>query len=46
MPADTVLRESRRRATLALARRRGVPVLTADRAWRLLRLPIKIEVIR
>jgi PIN domain nuclease of toxin-antitoxin system len=34
------------RAALALARRRGVPVLTADRAWRSLRLAVKIEVIR
>jgi PIN domain nuclease of toxin-antitoxin system len=34
------------RAALALAKVRGVPVLTADRAWRSLRLPIKIEVIR
>ena len=34
------------RAALALAKSRGVPVLTADRAWRSLRLPIKIEVIR
>ena len=34
------------RAALALAKSRGIPVLTADRAWRSLRLPIKIEVIR
>ncbi|MBI3490210.1 MAG: PIN domain-containing protein [Acidobacteria bacterium] len=34
------------RAALALARIRRLPVLTTDRAWRALRLPIKIEVIR
>ncbi len=34
------------RAALALARLRGLPVLTTDRAWRSLRLGIKIEVIR
>jgi ribonuclease VapC len=34
------------RAALSLARLRGVPVLTTDRAWRSLRLSIKIEVIR
>ena len=34
------------RAALALARLRGLPVLTTDRAWRSLRLSIKIEVIR
>ena len=34
------------RAALALAKTCGLPVLTADRAWRSLRLAIKIEVIR
>jgi ribonuclease VapC len=34
------------RAALALARVRGLPVLTSDRAWRSLHLSIKIEVIR
>ena len=34
------------RAALALARLRGLPVLTTDRAWRSMRLAIKIEVIR
>ena len=34
------------RAALALAKSRGIPVLTADRTWRSLRLAIKIEVIR
>jgi PIN domain nuclease of toxin-antitoxin system len=34
------------RAALALARLRGLPVLTTDRAWRSLRFGIKIEVIR
>ena len=34
------------RASLALARLRHLPVLTADRAWRPLRLGITIEVIR
>ena len=34
------------RAALALARLRGLSVLTTDRAWRSLRLQIKIEVIR
>ncbi len=34
------------RACLALGRLRRLPVLTADRAWRTLRLAVKIEVIR
>jgi ribonuclease VapC len=34
------------RAALALAQSRGLPVLTTDRAWRTLRLAIKIDVIR
>src|SRR5438876_12168880 len=34
------------RAALALGLMRGLRVLTTDRVWRSLRLPIKIEVIR
>jgi ribonuclease VapC len=34
------------RAALALAHVRRLPLLTTDRAWRSLRLPITIEVIR
>ena len=34
------------RAALALAQLRGLPVLTTDRAWRSLRLSVRIEVIR
>lgn len=34
------------RAALALAHLRGLPVLTTDRAWRSLRLAVKIDVIR
>ena len=34
------------RAALALAKRRQLRVLTTDRGWRSLRLPITIEVIR
>jgi PIN domain nuclease of toxin-antitoxin system len=34
------------RACLALALGRGIPVLTADRAWADLELPIEIRVIR
>jgi ribonuclease VapC len=34
------------RACLALARVRGIPVMTADRVWRKLRLGITVELIR
>ena len=34
------------RACLALARERGVPAVTADRAWAALDLGIEIELIR
>jgi PIN domain nuclease of toxin-antitoxin system len=34
------------RAALALAKLKRLPVLTADRAWRSLRISVKIEVIR
>jgi ribonuclease VapC len=34
------------RAALGLAATRGLPILTTDRAWRSLRLAVKIEVIR
>lgn len=34
------------RAALALARLKGLPVLTTDRAWRSLHVSIRIEVIR
>jgi ribonuclease VapC len=34
------------RACLALGRLNRLPVLTTDRAWRSLRLSVKIEVIR
>jgi PIN domain nuclease of toxin-antitoxin system len=34
------------RACLALARRRGLPVLTADAAWVRLRVGVEIELIR
>ena len=34
------------RACLALAQARGLPTLTADRAWRELRIGVDIEVIR
>jgi PIN domain nuclease of toxin-antitoxin system len=34
------------RACLALARLRRLPVLTTDRAWRSLRISVRIEVIR
>jgi len=34
------------RVAIALAQLRRLPVLTTDRAWRALRLPVRIEVIR
>ena len=34
------------RACLALAREKGMPVLTADRAWKSLRLGLKIQLLR
>lgn len=34
------------RACLALARREGLPVLTADRAWKDLQVGVEIELIR
>jgi ribonuclease VapC len=34
------------RACLALARERGIRAITADKAWRRLRVPIEIEIIR
>jgi ribonuclease VapC len=34
------------RACLALPRERGIRAITADKAWRRLRLPIEIEIIR
>jgi ribonuclease VapC len=34
------------RACLALARRLGLPVLTADRAWQTVQLGVQVEVIR
>ncbi len=34
------------RAALGLARLRGLPVLTSDRAWRSLHVSVRIEVIR
>ncbi len=34
------------RAALALAQLRGLPVLTTDRAWRALRLAVRVDVIR
>jgi ribonuclease VapC len=34
------------RACLALAQERGLPVLTADRAWGQLQLGIRVEVLR
>ncbi|MBI4280294.1 MAG: type II toxin-antitoxin system VapC family toxin [Armatimonadetes bacterium] len=34
------------RACLALAQELGVPVLTADRAWEGLRVPVKVRVMR
>ena len=34
------------RACLSLAADRGIPALTADKAWKRLRLPVEIQVIR
>jgi PIN domain nuclease of toxin-antitoxin system len=34
------------RCCIALAEQRGVPALTADRAWSTLRVPVSIECIR
>jgi PIN domain nuclease of toxin-antitoxin system len=40
------LRRALPTAALALAQLRALPVLTTDRAWRALRLAVRVDVIR